>query len=419
MDNRKEKLNAAVEAHRDEYVALLADLVRCPSTLGNEKPAQERLLKHVTSMGLDGELWDLDIAALEKDNRFVAVDRNYKDRPNLIATLPPEGNGGRCLVLNGHIDVVSPEPIDWWKNDPWGAEIKDGCMYGRGALDMKGGLVQALLAIRAIQEVEIPLQGPVIFESVIEEECTGNGMLASRLRTGPVDGAIITEPVGPTATIANTGTMWVGVTVKGKPAYVGRAGEYVNAVEKAVYLISQLGGISQEINDTLRHPAYDSEERPFTFSVGTIQGGDWPSNVPLVCRFVCRLSYPPAVPVPRIQKLVERHIHSGAEADPWLADHPPVVDYPGFQAEGWAIDTDVPLVRTLATCHQGTTGEELKPGVLFGTADARYFDGAQGEQAVYYGPFGSDIHAPNEYVNLGSIVAGAKVLANFILEWCK
>ena len=91
MDKRKEKLGAAVEAHREEYMALLAELVRFPSTLGNEKPAQERLLEHVTSIGLESELWDLDIAALEKDRRFVAVDRDYEDRPNLTGTLQPGG----------------------------------------------------------------------------------------------------------------------------------------------------------------------------------------------------------------------------------------------------------------------------------------------------------------------------------------
>ena len=168
MIGLEERLSAAVESHRGEYITLLADLVGCPSTLGNEKPAQERLLAHVLAMGLDGELWELDPKRLEKDPRFVRVAREYTDRPNLSATLPPEAKGGRSLVLNGHIDVVSPEPVGWWQRDPWGAEIEDGRLYGRGAVDMKSGLVQGLLAIRAVQEVGVPLRGPVIFESVIE-----------------------------------------------------------------------------------------------------------------------------------------------------------------------------------------------------------------------------------------------------------
>lgn len=418
MGDLEDQLSAAVESHEEEYVALLADLVRCPSTLGSERPAQERLLAHVVAMGLEGELWDLDPSCLRQDRRFVPVAREYRGRPNLTATLRPRGQGGRSLVLNGHVDVVSPEPIDWWQHDPWGAEIEDGRLYGRGAVDMKSGLVLGLLAIRAVQVVGPPLRAPVIFESVIEEECTGNGTLACRLRTGPVDGAVIMEDVGLTACTANTGTLWVRVTVQGKPGYPGHAGEYVNAVDKATYLIHRLADIADEINATFHHPAYASMDRPFTFSVGTIEGGDWPSNVPLVCRFECRLSYPPGVAASTIQEVVERHVRAAAADDPWLSSHPPQIDYRGFQAVGWTIDAGAPLVRRLGACHRLMTGQKLRESVLLGTADARYFDQERGEQAVYYGPSGGNRHAPDEYADLDSIVTGAKVLGRFIVEWC-
>ena len=412
------ELNAAVETHRDEYLALLTDLVGLPSTLGNEKPAQERLYKHIVSMGLEAELWDLDPVALQVDPRFVVVEQDYEDRPNLTAILQPANDGGRSLVLNGHIDVVSPEPRDRWEHDPWGGEIEQGRMYGRGALDMKSGLIQALLAIRAVQEVNASLRAPVIFESVIEEENTGNGTLACRMRSGPVAGAVLMEPIGTGAIIASTGTLWAAITVEGKPSYVGRRSEYVNAVEKASQLIVQLSGIADEINDSFSHPLYNPEDRPFTFSVGTIEGGDWPSNVPLECRFVCRLSYPPGVEVRAIQELVERHVRNAALADPWLSSHPPRVDYPGLQADGWATTADTPLACALSDCHQRVIGEELEFGVFFGAADARYFDHARGEQAIYYGPSGSTLHVPDEYVNLDSIIRGAEVLAHLIVEWC-
>jgi acetylornithine deacetylase len=117
--------------------------------------------------------------------------------------------------------------------------------------------------------------------------------------------------------------------------------------------------------------------------------------------------------------LVERHVEGAAADDAWLSAHPPGIDYPGFLAEGWAIGADAPLVSLLGTCHRRVTGEELETSVLLGTADARYFDQAQGEQAVYYGPQGGNMHGPDEYVELESIVTGAQVLAHLILEWCK
>ena len=158
-------------------------------------------------MGLTTEMWDLDLSQLATEATFVPVDWGYSGRPNLRAVLPPVAQGGRSLVLNGHIDVVSPEPVDWWTYDPWGATLTDGRMYGRGALDMQSELVSALLAMQAVIDAGVELEGPVIFESVIEEECTGNGMLACRLRSGTVDGAVITEPTGLLAKMATLGVV--------------------------------------------------------------------------------------------------------------------------------------------------------------------------------------------------------------------
>jgi acetylornithine deacetylase len=435
MDKSPERrLDSIVEALRDEYIALLVDLVRCPSVLGHELPAQERLLSHVRSMGLEAELWDLDPAALQADPRFIRVERDYANRPNLTASLAPSGSGGCSLLFNTHIDVVAPGPLERWQHDPWAGDIEGGRMVGRGSLDMKAGIVQALWAIRAVQLAEVALRGPVLFESVIEEECSGNGTLAARLhaqgdaaggragtRTRPYagarpDAAVLPEPTDLGAKIATTGTMWVGVEVGGKPSYVGRAGEYVNAVDKAAFMIARLGSIADEINSSLHHPAYQGLERPFTFSVGTVQGGDWPSSVPLACRFVCRLSFPPGVPVRAIQDLVERHIRAVAAQDPWLAEHPPRVTYPGYLAEGWATDAHTPLLQALEACHRNVLGQELARGVTFGTADARYF--GPETQAVYYGPRGGTYHTPDEYVELDSVLQGARVLARLITQWC-
>ena len=107
-----------------------------------------------------------------------------------------------------------------------------------------------------------------------------------------------------------------------------------------------------------------------------------------------------------------------AADDQWLSSHPPRIDYPGFRAEGWAIDVEAPLVRTLAACHRRVVRDELGYSVLLGTADARYFDRTRGEQAVYYGPSGGSQHGPDEYVDLDSIATGAAVLAQLIVEWC-
>ena len=414
----------AVKQRTEEYFQLLAELVRCPSTLGKERSAQELIYRHLQRMGLAAEMWDLDPNELKSQQTFAPVEWDYSGRPNVSARLSPAGQGGRSLVLNGHIDVVSPEPAGWWSYDPWGATISEGRMYGRGALDMKGGLVAALLAMQAIIDLGSELRGPVIFESVIEEECTGNGTLASRLRSGPVDGAVIPELTDLRALTATPGVIWFEVTVRGKPAYVGEAGKYVNAVETAAALMERLKPpMVQELNEAFTHPAYADYPQALTLSVGKISGGDWPSNVPLECRFTCRMSFPIGWSLEQVQTFVESHLKRAASKDRWLAEHLPAVRYPGFRALGWVMDDNVgetrsTLIQTLAGCHQAVTGKRLERDVFLATADARYFNVAQGEQAVYYGPSGGNWHAPDEYVELESILTVARVLAGMIVSWC-
>ena len=412
----------AVDHYRDDYIQLLGDLVRCPTLLGAERPAQDILYRHLQVMGLEAERWDLDPEDLSSHSTFAPVDWGYQERPNVRGTLKPAGRAGRSLVLNGHVDVVSPEPVDWWSYDPWGATITDGRMYGRGSMDMKAGLAAALLAIQAVMDTGVELRGPVIFESVIEEECTGNGMLASRIRSGKVDGAVITEPTGLQAWTATPGVLWFEVTVRGKPAYVGKVGQYVNAIETATSLIARLKPAAVEaLNAAFDHPSFAGYKNPLTLSVGKIQGGDWPSNVPLECRFTCRMSFPIGWSFDQARSFVETHLERASSSDPWLVEQPPTLRFPGFRALGWALDSeagDGSLIHSLSEAHQTVRGRSLKQEVFPGTADARYFSAQKGEQAVYYGPSGANLHAPDEYVELESLVETARVLARMIIVWC-
>jgi len=102
---------------------------------------------------------------------------NYKDRPNVVGTWKGLGGGGRSLILNGHIDTVTIEPRDEWTHDPFGAEIEDGRMYGRGTSDMKSGIIAAMVALESLIELGVKLRGDVVFESVVNEEHAGNGTL--------------------------------------------------------------------------------------------------------------------------------------------------------------------------------------------------------------------------------------------------
>lgn len=409
-------IDDAVRQLWPQYERVLQDVIRIPSLLGDETRAQQCLAEVAEKAGLDVDLWEVDPAWLRDDPDHAPVDGGERPRPNLTAVLPGTG-GGRSLAVSGHIDVVPIAPIHRWQHDPWGGEIVDGRMYGRGTLDMKGGLVAGLCAMHAVSQAYGALPGDVVFESVIEEECSGNGTLAAR-RHGPrVDAAVIPEVSGEDVQIANLGVLWFEVTVTGRSAYVGLAGASVNAIEVATEVIAGLKSLPDELNDTFDHPAYREHRRPLTLNVGTIAGGDWPSNVPLECKVGFRMSFPVDWTAAQAQELITRRLDAISAAHPWLRREPARLRWHGFRAKGFHIDTAEPIVELVRSHVADVTGAPARFSPMLGTADARHF-AAHGIPAVYFGPAGGGMHAPDEWVELASVARVARVLARTIVGWC-
>ena len=408
-------LDGAVERLAPRYVDALVALVRCPSTIGEERAAQDLVAGLAREAGFEVDLWEVDRRSLAGDPRVGMADGGDRVRPNVTAVRSGTG-GGRSLILNGHVDVVPPGPNASWTKDPFSGEIDGGRLYGRGALDMKGGLVAAIHAAHAVALAGERVPGDLIFESVIEEEATGNGTLAARLRGPDADAAIITELTGEEIEIANPGVLWLELAVSGRSAYVGRAGAGINAIDQAMTVVDALRSMVDDFNSGFRHPAYEGIERPLTLNVGTVEAGDWPSSVPLECRVGLRLSFPIGWSVEQAQAAVMERIHGQAHEDPWLAEHPPAVRWHGFQAAGWSIDRSEPIVSALAAAVRATGGRPtLSP--MLGTADARFF-GDAGIPAAYFGPSGGGQHGPDEFVELASCLRVARVLARLITSWC-
>jgi len=420
MHKLEERVLAEIERREETMLSFLQALVRQPSTLGNEMGAQQIVYRKLRSLGLPAELWEPRLDLLRTHPAFAPVEWSYEGRPNVTAVYKARSGGGRSLVLNGHIDVVSPEPLWGWTHDPWGAEIVGRRLYGRGAGDMKGGIAMAVLALEAIIAADVGLHGDVFVETVLEEECCGNGTLACRLcgYSAGADAAIITEPCALSANVADMGVMWFRVRVRGSSGHVGRAHEANNAIEKCFPLILALRDLEREMNQQISHPAYTEHEHPVNLNVGTIKGGDWPSSVPAECAFVCRLSFEPGVPYKDVRQRVKVRIMQAAQKDPWLRQTPPRVEYYGFQADGSVIDKDAELLQVLGSSHRKVAGEEMRCSVSTALTDMRYFNLYTDIPATSYGPVGANIHNVDEYVELDSIVTGAKTLALFMLDWC-
>ena len=421
MLTEKNRVFEEITNLEESMISFLQDLVKEPSTLGNEKGAQLIVYNKLKEIGLEARIWDPDIYVLEKHPACAPVEWDYRERPNVTAIHATEMKEGKSLVLNGHIDVVSPEPMWEWKHDPWGAVIENNRLYGRGSADMKGGIAMMILALEAIIKSDIELFGDIFVETVIEEECGGNGALACRLDgySKSANAAIVPEPFSLQASIADLGIMWFRVRLKGTSAHVAEASKYGNVIESCYPLIQALRELERKMNANVKHPLYKDHEHPINLNVGTITGGHWPSSVPSECSFVCRLSYMPSMKNREAQQLVKECIQNEAQKHQLLRKHPPLIEFYGFQSEGSVLDKKSELINVLGKAHQEVTNEEMKFVASTGTTDMRYFNLYEGIPATCYGPIGGNIHTSNEYVELDSIITGAKTLALFVLEWCK
>lgn len=408
------RLWAEIDRQADAVVGTIADLVRIPSLLGDEAPVQAYVADHLRQTGLATESWDLDDTILGQPNAGNS-GIPFAGRPNVAGVLAGSG-GGRSLILNGHIDVVSAEPVSAWTRDPWGAKIVGNRMYGRGAYDMKAGVALNLMLPRLLRDAGIGLNGDLIVQSVIEEECTGNGALDMSLRF-PADACIVTEPTGGSLTQAHVGVLWFRVAITGVSWHAMQAWKGVNAITKAVPIIQALERLDAELNAQPVHPAFAGINHPINLNIGVIHGGDWPSTVPGACELHCRLSMYPGQSVAATRAAIERAISRAAMADEWLREHPPVITYDGFGSAGSEVSMDEPFIRLLGAWHQLVAGTEMMPRSGTGINDMRYFN-FQGIPSGCYGPGGALAHAADEWLDLDTLVPTAKALGAFMLDWC-
>ena len=251
----------------------LSRLVEQPTTLGNEEVGQAVVREALREMGLEPVDVPMDADAIRAHPGHSPFDWDVSQKKNVVATWAPgQVNGGQSLILNGHIDVVSPEPRSQWDRDPFSASVYDDWLYGRGAADMKCGTASILGALRGLRKLGLSPNAHVHVQSVVEEECTGNGALQCLLAGYTADAAVMAEPFGAAITISQVGVLWFQVRIRGVPGHAAESGNAVNAIEKSLEVIQALRALEAELNAAPPYP-YDQFDHPIGLNVGTIHGG--------------------------------------------------------------------------------------------------------------------------------------------------
>ncbi len=381
-------------------IAWMEDLLVELVVASSEEAGQGVMARAFADCGLTPVDVPMDAAAIRADPHHSPFSWDVSGKRNVVATW--NGRGGRSLILNGHVDVVPPASEALWTSPPFAPRRDGDWLYGRGAGDMKAGLVAMTGAVRALRRAGVELGGDLQLQSVVEEECTGNGTLQCLLAGAQADACVITEPHHDHLTVAQVGVLWFHVDVRGVPGHAARGGR--GAFDAALDVLAALRALEAELNED-PPPPYDAIEHPINLNPGVVTAGDWPSTVPAECTLSCRIAMYPGQDPAELQRAVEAAV----------APYP--VRYDGFVCEGSVVDEGEDVVVALGDAYAAVHGDRPALRATTATTDARHFV-RRGIPAICFGPQAEQIHGIDERVSLRSMGEVARVLARFVLDWC-
>ena len=407
-----------VEARRDDAVRLLQELVRVPSTTGEEGAVQEKVEHAFRGRGLEVDVWEAKANEVEPYRDHVGGQETYENRPNVAGTRRGRG-GGRSLLLNAHVDTVAPGEPDAWGHDPLGGEVVGDRLYGRGSCDMKGGLVTHLAALDALEAAGIELEGDVTVTATVGEENGGLGALSAVLRGYRADAALITEPTRLRLVPAQGGSLVFRLTVPGRSAHAAVRDEGVSALEKFVPLFEALRELERERNASLSHPLYDHLENKAPINIGVVRAGNWASTVPEALVAEGRAGLIPGEEVELFKGQVTERLFDAANSDPYLREHPPGLEWFGGQFAPSEVPPDAPICEAVKRAHAFATGQEpIVEGVSYG-ADMRLFIRFGDMPCVMYGAGDVNVaHAPDEHISITELLTATTTVACLLADWC-
>lgn len=383
-------------------VAALVDLVRVPSVFDpaagtTEEPAARFAHDLLAGWGW-APLWE-EVAP---------------GRPNVVATLRG-ARPGPHLILEGHTDVVTPGDPAAWSHDPFGGEIMGGRLYGRGAADMKGGVIAALFAAEAVRASGVPFAGTLTLAIVADEE----GMMAgikdfvARGHADDATAALVCEPEGGRVCVAQKGALRVRVSARGVMAHGAMPESGANPVAALADFLSRVHALERDLQDEAGEHEYLGK---VYITPTVIDGGDAAQLNVIPASAVTYLDVR-TTPLTPHEALLDRlrQVALGVAQDgdgctlavDVLEDRPPTMT-----------DPDGPLVAAVVAAHEAVHGAPPPLGGVPGATDGTILWRERGLPVVVYGPGDVTIpHQADEFVRLADVTAAARVYVRAILGY--
>jgi len=421
----RRELSDALESRRDETVNFLKKLVQTPSITGSEGKCAQVCYDKIRQIGLDADMWEIDVGEMRKHPAYNDVVKfppsdfslAYEGRPN-VAGVYHSQDRGQSIILNGHMDVVTPEPLSKWTHDPWGAEVEGNKLYGRGAIDMKSGIASMMIAVQTILEMGLKPKGDVTVECVIEEEAgVGNGTLASLLRGYRADACIVTEATELAICNSMRAGLYWRITVEGKASHGVEKWKGVDAIQLGSQLLNSLKFLEASLSSAESHPLYREYPIPAPITPDKIRAGLWKGMIAPQCVIEGYFEPLPGRPIEEWERIFTNFIVNVSRHDPWLRENPPKVEFTE-RYSGYELDANHPFVQALKEAYHEVKNGQAKIIGADGGNDAWVRSIFGGSSTVTFGPSGGNAHGADEFVNIDDILATEKILALTILEWC-
>ena len=412
------RLMAEVAARRDDLIALTQELVRIP-TLNPPGAEYDTICAYVDArLGAAGFKTELIRAT------GTPGDSDRYPRWNIVARREG-GRPGECVHFNSHTDVVAVG--HGWTTDPFGGELIDGKIYGRGTCDMKGGLAASIIAAEAFLAVCPESDGAIEISDTADEESGGYGGVAYLAEKGYFDPArvqhvIIPEPLNKDRIcLGHRGVWWAEIETKGRIAH----GSMPFLGDSA---IRHMGAVLEEMEAYLfpllasRHtamPVVPEGARQSTLNINSIHGGEPEPEVGYD-------GWPAPCVADRCRIIIDRRFLIEEEIDAVKAEVRGMLEKiraerPDFEYElrdmheviPTMTDRDAPVVRTVAGAMERVLGRTAEYVVSPGTYDQKHIDRiGRLKNCIAYGPGILDLaHQPDEWVGVDDMEDSAKIMA--------
>jgi succinyl-diaminopimelate desuccinylase len=379
----------------EAVVAFTQELVRVrsvndPGHGGGEARAAELVAERMRTLGWEPQ-----------------VEEVAPGRPNVVAVIDGGGGPGPTLMFEGHTDVVTEGDLSTWTVDPYGAEIRNGRLHGRGSADMKSGVASMIYAVKAVQDAG-PFPGRIVVGALVDEEglMLGAKHFAGTPLAAEVDGVIVCEPEEGEICAVAKGAVRLRIDLTGAMAHGAMPQHARNPLPVAARIITGLERVQQGLQDEYG----EHEHLGWTYLTPTVVlAGDTDQiNVIPARAAVCVDTR--TIPGVDHEAMVEAVTtmareaagDSGVRVEVRVVDDRPAVDTP----------VDHPVVAALAAAHEQVVGQPAVYGGVPGATDGTILTRDAGLATVVYGPGGKWIaHQADEFVEVADIIRCARVYA--------